>query len=56
MAEAVNEIIRSTVEKDTNIYSDEHGAYYYLGSEGFNAAGTRQTVSCSESAPTRNQS
>jgi len=32
----VNEIIRTTVEKGTNIYSDEHGAYYHLGSEGFN--------------------
>ena len=31
-----NEIIRTTVEKGTNIYSDEHGAYYHLGSEGFN--------------------
>jgi transposase-like protein len=31
----VNEIIRNTVERGTNIYSDEHGAYYHLGSEGF---------------------
>jgi transposase-like protein len=32
----VNEIIKKTVEQGTNIYSDEHGAYYALGSEGFN--------------------
>src|SRR6267142_1169162 len=31
----VNEIIRNTVEKGTNIYSDEHGAYFHLGIEGF---------------------
>jgi transposase-like protein len=37
----VNEIIRNTVEKGTNIYSDEHGAYYSLGQEGFNHAFVR---------------
>src|SRR5207249_583621 len=33
-----NEIIKDTVEPGSNIYSDEHGAYYHLGSEGFNHA------------------
>src|SRR6266850_7901248 len=28
----VNEIIKNSVEKGSNIYSDEHGAYYALGS------------------------
>ena len=37
----VNEIIKSTVERGSNIYSDEHGAYYHLGSEGFNHAFVR---------------
>lgn len=37
----VNEIIRSSVEKGTSVYSDEHGAYYHLGSEGFQHAFVR---------------
>src|SRR5262245_26069823 len=36
--DTVNGIIDQTVEKGTNVYSDEHGAYYYLGSRGFNHA------------------
>lgn len=39
--DTVNEIIKNTVEPNTNIYSDEHGAYYHLGSEGFNHAFVR---------------
>lgn len=35
------DIIRNTVEKDTNLYSDEHGTYRFLGSEGFNHAFVR---------------
>src|SRR2546425_204997 len=37
----VNEIIKNTVEKGTHICSDEHWAYYALGSEGFNHAFVR---------------
>jgi transposase-like protein len=37
----VNEIIREVVEPGSNVYSDEHGAYYHLGSEGFNHASVR---------------
>src|SRR5690242_16094001 len=37
----VNDIIKGSVEKGTNVYSDEHGAYYALGSEGFNHAFVR---------------
>jgi len=37
----VGEIIRETIKKGTNVYSDEHGAYYHLGSEGFNHAFVR---------------
>lgn len=29
-------IIRNTVEKGTNLYTDEHGTYRFLGTEGFN--------------------
>ena len=32
------EIIRNTVEPGSEIYTDEHGAYYSLGSEGFKHA------------------
>jgi len=31
----VNAIIKESVHPKSNIYSDEHGAYYHLGSEGF---------------------
>ncbi len=34
----VNAIIKETVRPQSNIYSDEHGAYYHLGSEGFRHA------------------
>jgi transposase-like protein len=37
----VRGIIRETVEKGTQIYSDEHGAYHTLGSEGFQHAFVR---------------
>jgi len=37
----VRDIIRETVEPGSAIYSDEHGAYHYLGSEGFNHAFVR---------------
>jgi len=36
-----NEIIHEVVEKGSNIYSDEHGAYFHLGSQGFNHAFVR---------------
>jgi len=39
--DTVNEIIDESIEKGTNVYSDEHGAYYYLGSRGFNHAFVR---------------
>src|SRR5437762_12772014 len=35
------EIIRATVEKGSSIYSDEHGTYRFLGSEGFQHAFVR---------------
>jgi hypothetical protein len=34
----VNDIIREVVEPGTQIYSDEHGAYHHLGSQGFKHA------------------
>lgn len=34
-------IIRETVEQGTTVYTDEHGAYHALGSEGFNHAFVR---------------
>ncbi len=37
----VQAIIKETVEPNTNVYSDEHGTYYHLGSEGFNHAFVR---------------
>jgi transposase-like protein len=39
--DTVNTIIDDSVERGTNVYSDEHGAYYYLGSRGFNHAFVR---------------
>jgi hypothetical protein len=39
--EVVNEMIDQTVEKGTNVYSDKHGAYYSLGTRGFNHAFVR---------------
>lgn len=41
--DTVNDIIKETVEQGTNIYSDEHGAYYHLGTQGFNHAFVRHT-------------
>jgi transposase-like protein len=35
------EIIREVVERGSNVYTDEHGAYHTLGSEGFNHAFVR---------------
>jgi len=29
-------IIKESVEQGTNLYTDEHGAYYEIGTEGFN--------------------
>jgi transposase-like protein len=37
----VREIIRNTVESGSNVYSDEHGTYHSLGSEGFKHAFVR---------------
>lgn len=37
----VQAIIKETVEPQTNVYSDEHGTYHHLGSEGFNHAFVR---------------
>jgi transposase-like protein len=37
----VRDIIRETVEQGTQIYSDEHGTYAHLGSEGFKHAFVR---------------
>jgi transposase-like protein len=34
----VQAIIKEVVEPKTNVYSDEHGTYHHLGSEGFNHA------------------
>ena len=34
-------IIKETVEQGTSVYTDEHGAYHALGSEGFNHAFVR---------------
>lgn len=34
-------IITETVEQGTNVYTDEHGAYHALGSEGFQHAFVR---------------
>jgi transposase-like protein len=46
----VREIIREVVEPGTQIYSDEHGAYHHLGSEGFKHAFIRHAETYVEGA------
>jgi transposase-like protein len=46
----VRDIIRETVEPGTQVYSDEHGAYKHLGSEGFKHAFIRHAETYVEGA------
>jgi len=39
--ETVNEVIKDGVHQGADVYSDEHGAYFYLGQQGFNHAFVR---------------
>jgi transposase-like protein len=39
--ETVNEVIKESVQEGSDIYTDEHGSYYHLGSQGFNHAFVR---------------